>query len=169
MATTGVNVVKLKSLTDKHKNVASLLAQGLGRSDIASVVDFTPEYITWLTRDPLFKQYLQEMSEHVDARHEAMFAMTADVVADAMLNGTVEDKLKGARLNLEITGRIGKGDRPSGLTEGSLERLNTLAQRLTGLLSQAREGVTLEGQIIEDATLLRSSDETSTQQVQRVA
>jgi hypothetical protein len=109
------------------------------------------------------------MSEHVDARHEAMFAMTADVVADAMLNGTVEDKLKGARLNLEITGRIGSGDRPSKAMEGSLERLNTLAQRLTGLLRNAREGVTLENSEIEDAQIVRGSNTSGTDQDKHVS
>lgn len=151
MTVHGENLVKLRALTDKHKMVASLLAQGLGRTEIASIVDFTPEYVTWLARDPLFKAHLQDMSAVVDARYEAMYGLTADTVADAMLNGTVEDKLKGARLQLELTGRIGKNDRPVGALENSLERLNTLAQRLLALQSQVRKGETFEGEY-EDAT-----------------
>lgn len=144
--THGENLVKLQALTNKHHQVAALLAQGLGRMEIASIIDFTPEYVTWLTRDPLFKQYLQEMSEHVDARLEAMFGMTADVVADGMLNGSVDERLKAARLQLEVTGRVGKGDRPVGALESSLERLATLAQRLLVLQSKVREGNTYENE-----------------------
>ena len=153
MATHGSNAVKLQALTDKHRNVASLLAQGLGRSEIAQVIDFTPEYVTWLTRDPLFKEYLREMAEHAEARHEAMFALTADVVADAMTNGSVDERLKGARLNLEVTGRLGKNDRPNAVLDSSLERLSTIAQRLLSLQSKVRNGEIINGQVqrIEDS------------------
>ena len=147
MATHGTNLIKLQTLSEKHKQVASLLAQGLGRTEIASIIDFTPEYVTWLTRDPLFKQYLSEMSEHTEARLEAMFGMTADVVADGMLNGSVDERLKAARLQLEVTGRVGKGDRPSSGMESSIERLATLAQRLLQLQSKVREGNTYENEI----------------------
>jgi hypothetical protein len=146
MATHGTNSIKLQSITDKHKQVASLLAQGLGRSEIAGIIDYTPEYVTWLTRDPLFKQYLDEMSAHAEARHEAMFGLTADVVADAMLNGSVEERLKGARLNLEVTGRLGKNERPNAMVDSSLERLNTLAARLLSLQSKVRQGEVIDVQ-----------------------
>ena len=149
MATHGSNSVKLQSLTDKHRQVASLLAQGLGRSEIATVIDFTPEYVTWLTRDPLFKQYLHEMSEHTEARLEAMFDRVADVVSDGLTNGSVDERLKSARLQLEVTGRIGKNDRPNNALDSSLERLNTLAQRLLALQSKVRAG-----EVIDTHTLL---------------
>ena len=147
MATHGSNPVQLQALTDKHKQVASLLAQGLGPTKIAAIIDYTPEYVSWLTRDPLFKEHLRAMSALVDAQHEAMYGMTADVVADGMLNGSIDERLKAARLNLEITGRLGKNDRPSAGLEGSLERLSILAQRLLALQSNIREGVVIDGQV----------------------
>jgi len=153
MATTGENLVKLKTLGEKHKQVAALLAQGLGRSEIAPIVEFTPEYVTWLTRDPLFKQYLNEMSEHTDARLEAMFDRVADVIDYGMSEGTIDERIKSARLQLEVTGRIGKNDRPNAALDSSLERLSTLAQRLLALQSQVRTGVTIDHENIEDATL----------------
>jgi len=148
--THGENHFKLQALTDKHRQVASLLAQGLGPSDIAAVVDFVPQYITMLTRDPLFKEYLREMSEVAEARHEALFQQTPDIVASAFRVGTVEEQLKAARLNLEITGRIGKGERPNNGTDTSIERLNTLADRLLGLLGKVRSGQTYDGESTVD-------------------
>ena len=136
----GENLIKIQELSPRHKQVASLLAQGLDRTAIAELVEYTPEYVTWLTRDPLFKQYLAEMSEHVEARFEALFEKSADVVAQQMQFGSGEEQLKAARLQLEVTGRIGKNDRPSTASDQSIERLATLANRLTGLLSQARQG-----------------------------
>jgi len=140
VATHGENAVKLHTLSEKHKMVASLMAQGLGRSEIASAIGYTPEYITWLTRDPLFKNYLQEMSEHTDARLEAMFDQVADVVSDGMRNGSMDERLKAARLLLEVTGRVGKFDRPYAAMDSSLERLNILAERLLKLQSKVRMG-----------------------------
>lgn len=147
MTTHGENLVKLQNLSKKHQQVAALLAQGLGRGEIATIIDFTPEYVTWLTRDPLFKQYLFEMSEHTEARFEAMFDQVADVVADGMQNGGIDERLKAARLQLEVTGRIGKNDRPSGAMESSLERLQVLAQRLIALQTNVREKVTINGEV----------------------
>jgi hypothetical protein len=151
VAVHGENQVKLKELSSKHKDVASSLAQGLGRQQIAEVIGYTPEYITWLARDPLFKQYLREMSEYNDARLEALFEQVPEVINDAMRNGTVEERLKGARLQLEVTGRIGKLDRPSGALDTSLERLNTLASRLLALQTKVRTGdfIDVQGQTID--------------------
>lgn len=139
MATHGENHFKLQALTDKHRQVASLLAQGLGPTDIAELVDFVPQYVTMLTRDPLFKEYLATMSAVAEARHESMFAMTPDVVFNAMRSGSVDEQLKAARLNLEITGRIGKNERPNTGGDTSIERLNVLADRLLGLLGKVRD------------------------------
>lgn len=152
MATHGENHFKLLALTDKHRQVASLLAQGLGPTDIAALVDFVPQYVTMLTRDPLFKEYLREMSEVAEARHEALFAQTPDVVAAAMRVGTVDEQLKAVRLNLEITGRIGKNERPNLGTDTSVERLNVLADRLLGLLGKVRTGQTFDGQATIDVS-----------------
>jgi hypothetical protein len=141
VAVHGENAITLQSLSPKHKQVAALLAQGLGRSEISNIVEFTPEYVTWLARDPLFKQYLAEMSEYADARLEALFDKTADVVANGMIMGTVDEQLKAARLQLEITGRVGKGDRTFGSLDNSVEKLDQLAQRLLALQTRVRGSI----------------------------
>lgn len=146
MAVSGENSHKLQALTDKHKQVASLLTQGLGRSEIAKVVDFTPEYVTWLCRDPLFKDFMRGLSEFHEARLEAMFGDVVSVVQDGLQNGAIDERLKAARLQLEVTGRIGKNERPNAAVDSSIERLTTLAERLLALQANVRQGVTYDAQ-----------------------
>ncbi len=154
MATHGENVVKLQSLSEKHKQVAALLAQGLGRTDIAAIVDFTPEYVTWLSRDPLFKLHLQQMSDFVNTRLEAMYDRVADAVDEGLSSGSVDDKMKAARLQLEVTGRIGKGSQRNAGDDSGDDRLKQLADRLVAVLGAVRKGETYENpaQDVEEAT-----------------
>ena len=93
----------------------------------------------------MFKQYLAEMSEHCEARLEALFEKSVDVIADGMLYGDTDSQLKAARMQLEVTGRVGKNDRPNTATDKSIERLSLLAERLTGLLGTARQAQTIDG------------------------
>ena len=139
MAAHGVNEVELRDLSAKHKQVAALLAQGMGRGEISQLVDYTPEYVTWLMRDPSFKAYMVEMSEVADVRLEALFSQVPDVIARGMQAERVEDQLKAARLQLEVTKRLGNGgvvERRD--SESSLARLEVLAERLLALNSRGR-------------------------------
>lgn len=137
--------VQLKELSPKHKTVAALLAQGVDRVSCAAATDLDPNYITWLGGDPLFIMYVREMSKLAETRLEAMFTGSVDAIADQLQNGAGEDRLKAARLQMEATGRIGK-DRRSPDSSDAPDHLEVLAQRLTKLLSQHREGVTLDGE-----------------------
>src|SRR5712692_5382312 len=90
---------ELKALSPKHKQAAALLAQGTSRDVIATFCGWTPEYVTMLGRQPLFQQYIKEMSALVAVRLEAMFDRSVDVIGEAMdSNNTVEDRLRGAKL-----------------------------------------------------------------------
>lgn len=132
MAASGENVHKLQALSGKHKDVAALLVQGLGRTEIAGVVEFTPEYVTWLCRDPLFKEYMEGISTFHDTRLDAMYGRVVDSIDDALKVGTVDEKLRAGRLQLEVTKRLGSYTR-SEAQESSIERLTTLAERLVQL------------------------------------
>lgn len=140
--------VELKELSQKHKTAMSLLAQGLGRTEIASIVDYTPEYITWLAKQPLCKAYLQELTQYVDARLVALYEKSVDVMADAMTVGNMDEKLRGARLQLEATWRVGRmrDAGPSGPADD--DRLERLAQRLVTLLHVQRER-TVNGEVLD--------------------
>jgi hypothetical protein len=148
MATHGSNRFELQALSERHKNVATLMAQGVPRQQIAEIVDYTPEYITMLTRDPLFKEHMQDLAEFHEARAELLFGKTVDVIEQSLQIGSTEEQLKAARLQLELTGRIGKNERPSTAGESSLERLTTLADRLVGLLG-TKKGEVFDGQVLE--------------------
>lgn len=138
MATSGTNHFELQTLNPKHQQVAALLAQGLGPGEIAPLVGFVPQYITMLTRDPLFKEYLSQMTEFAEAQLEAQFSRVPEVISEAFSAGTVDEKLKAARLQGELTGRLGKNERQVP-NESSLERLNILAERLLALQANVRE------------------------------
>lgn len=130
--------VQLKELSPVHKTVAALLAQGVDRVSCAAAADLDPGYITWLGGDPLFIQYVREMSKLAETRLEAMFTSSVDVIADGLSNGNSEDKLKAARLQMEATGRIGKDRRMPDSGEGT-DHLNVLAERLVKLINNTRE------------------------------
>lgn len=115
--------IQLKKLGQKHKQVLSLLAQGEGRQVIAEVCGITPEYVTWLAKQHVCQQYLRDMQEYVDARLVAMSEQSADVIADTMKNGGAEEKLKAARLQLEVTGKLGRAQSININAQGSLVQI----------------------------------------------
>lgn len=139
---------QLQQLSPKHKTVAALLAQGVGREDIAVAVEITPEYVTWLGGDPLFKQYISQMGKLAQTRLDAMFEQSVDVIAETMRNGGAEERLKAARLQMEATGRVGKDKRSDGEGDASDDHLEQLSRRLIQLMHKQREGVTYEAEVI---------------------
>lgn len=127
---------QLKKLNPNHKQAAALLAQGVDRGTIAAVCDFTPEYVTFLGRQPLFKSYVQEMSQYTQQRLEALFEKSVDVISDNLKTGG-ELGLKAAKLQLEATGRVGRFQVTPGEGPGG-DKLELLAERLVGLLHNQR-------------------------------
>lgn len=139
---------QLKTLSPKHKQAMALLAQGLDRVSIAEYCQFTPEYITMLARQPLCRAYLKEMSDYADAQLVGLSEASVGAIADTLRLGTADERLKAARLQMEATGRIGRGRPDENVAvPGQLE---ALAERLTSLLSKARKQEDIEDvQIIE--------------------
>src|SRR5574337_793264 len=124
-------VYQLKELKPKHRNVLSLVAQGVSRGKIAAICDITPEYVSMLCRMPICKQYIASLNEVVEVQLQGMFGKSVAAISEALDNGRIEDKLKGARLQLEATKRLGRAadiPPPSISTE---ERLARLAERMT--------------------------------------
>lgn len=137
--------VLLKELSPKHKQVVALLVQGVNRQTIAELCEFTPEYITWLGRQPLCQAYFRELNEFADVRLQALAGKTVDVISEAMDNGSHENQLRAAKLQMEATGRIGryKENQPGKPNE---ERLIQLGERLINLLQSQR------GKVIDNET-----------------
>jgi DNA-binding CsgD family transcriptional regulator len=129
---------QMKALKPRHRQIASLLAQGAKRQEIAAAMGVTPEYVTMLQQQPLMKDYIREMCEVVGVRFEALFGQAVEVISDVMKNGNDSNRLKAARLQMEGTGRVGSRDRrPSG-DSGAESRLEKLAERLLYLQSGKR-------------------------------
>lgn len=133
--------VKLQKLSPKHKQVLALAAQGVDRTTIAEACDFTPEYITWLVRQEVCRQYLAEMDAVVDFQLRAMTSQSVNAIQDVLRDGSSEDRLKAARLQLESVGRIGKNSGGRKPAEDPADiRLTQLAERLLGLREKVIEG-----------------------------
>lgn len=101
----------LKRLSEKHKQIASLLAQGLGRSDITKIVKVTPEYVTMLTKQPLFKAHLEQIVAFVDVRMQALYEKSVDVLGNSMLTGSEDTKLRAAQAVLKAVGKDGSQEK----------------------------------------------------------
>jgi hypothetical protein len=150
-------VYQLKELKPKHKNILSLVAQGVGRSQVAAVCDITPEYVSMLCRMPICKQYIAGLNEVVDVQLEGMYGKSVAAINDALDNGSIGDKLKGARLQLEATKRIGRPADIPPQSASTEERLLRLSERLTSLIVDRRGVQNLNTtspvvEVIEDAS-----------------
>lgn len=152
--------VTLKELSPNHKVAMSLLAQGMDRASIASIIDCTPEYVTWLAADPLCKEYIKHLNQAVDTQLEALYGKSVDIIADTMNNGAADEKLKAARLQMEATHRLGRTAGQGG-DEPPPDRLNQLADRLLALMGERQQGVTYQPQSgdVIDATVVQSGSD----------
>lgn len=163
---------ELKQLSPKHRQVVALLAQGVARDTIAELCEFTPEYITWLHRQPVCQAYLKELMQYADARLIALTERSVDAIAETLNIGSEDGRLKAARLQLEAVGRIGRFRAGDEEAPGRGE-LELLAERLVGLLKTKRGEVYESTSVrteqsereVEDATLIavRSADAGSSQ------
>lgn len=137
-------LVKLQKLGPRHKEVLALVAQGLGRTEIGAIVGFEPEYISWIVRQEVCQEYLNEMTAVVEYRLQAMTGESVDTIADVMRTGAADDRLKAAKLQLEAVGRIGS-DAHQGRSIAPPDRLQQLADRLVGLLRRSSP----EGDVVD--------------------
>lgn len=135
---------QLKELKPKHRNILSLVAQGVGRGQIATIFDITPEYVSMLCRMPICKQYIAGLNEVCEVQLEGMFGKSVAAISDALDNGSIGDKLKGARLQLEATKRIGKAPDIAPQSVSTEERLVRLAERLTALIPSRADVSTVQ-------------------------
>lgn len=142
---------QLKELKNHHRQVLSLVAQGLKNVQVAEICNITPEYITMLLRMPICREYLQKMNEAAAVQLDAMFTQTVETIQEAQVSGNTTEKLKAARLQLEATGRIGSKSGQPLTPSGNDDRLERLSHRLITLLEKQQ---TASGRIFdEDATV----------------
>ena len=135
---------RLQELSPRHKEALSLIAQGVKRGEVASICGFTPEYVTWVVRQEICKEYLQEIQDVVDFRLSAMTSESVDTIQDVMKVGTSDERLKAAKLQLETVGRVGSGRNNAPVANVAPDHFSQLADRLVSLLESTREGKTYE-------------------------
>ena len=152
---------KLQALSSNHKEVLSLLAQGLPQAEVAAITGFAPGYIPWLVKQEVCQQYLADMRAVVDHRFTAMTEQSCDTILDVMKNGATDERLKAAKLQLEVVGMVGAGKKDI-QPQGNNDHLQQLADRLVGLLKSTREGIVYENEI-SDAELLPCAEVQPTQ------
>lgn len=145
--------VKLQKLNPNHREVLSLVAQGLNRQEIASITGFVPEYVSWLVRQDVCQEYLKDMIAVVDFRLHAMTAESVETIAEVMKLGTSYERLKAAKLQMEAVGRVGSGKGQASINAAEPDHLEALAERLVGLLRSSRQGAVYEnesaGELVE--------------------
>jgi len=124
---------ELKELKPWHRQFCSLLAQGIDRETIARVLEITPTYASMLSKQPLVVAYIREMCQFANLQLEAQFAKSVEVIGEIMVSGANKDKLQAARLNAELTHRIGSGSGLPGDVVDTNDRLVRLAERLLAL------------------------------------
>lgn len=152
---------ELKKLKPNHISICALLAQGFKNTEVAAMTGVTKEYVSMLLRQPLIKQEIAKRGEVIGQKFELLTEKTFDVMVDAMNNGNHGDKLKAARLQLEVTKRIGRPD-PMGLNPNvGDDRLEKLANRLENLLDTKKGGLYDEAgnPLFEEAEIVRQPAE----------
>lgn len=124
---------EMKKLLPWHKQLCSMLAQGIDRQTIAQVFQKTPEYISMLAGQDLIRTEVNEMKRFAEFQLEAQFVKSVSVIGEVLENGSAKEKIQAARLQLEATRRIG----PRMVEEEKLvdtnARLARLAERLLSL------------------------------------
>lgn len=124
---------EMKKLLPWHKQLCSMLAQGIDRQTIAQVFQKTPEYISMLAGQDLIRTEVNEMKRFAEFQLEAQFVKSVSVIGEVLENGSAKEKIQAARLQLEATRRIG----PRMVEEEKLidtnSRLAKLAERLLSL------------------------------------
>lgn len=98
---------QLKKLKPKHRQVAALLAQGVGRAEVAAITGITPEYVSMLARQPLFMEYVKQLTEFTDVRLQALYDKSVDVLADTLVAGSEDARLRAAGMVMKATGKEG--------------------------------------------------------------
>lgn len=129
---------QLQKMTERHRSICALLAQGLPQSTVATMCGISAQYVRILLKQPLCMAYIKELSTIAGVQLESLFPKTVEVIADVMQVGNATEKLKAVRLHGELTKRLGSGGLPP-QDNPSVDRLDRLADRLTTLLAQGKQ------------------------------
>ncbi len=156
---------EMKKLLPWHKQLCSMLAQGIDRQTIAQVFQKTPEYISMLTGQALIQEEVREMSRFAEFQLSAQFSKTVSAIGEVLENGNAKEKMQAARLQLEATRRIG----PRMVEEEKLIDTNARLARLAERLLYLQGGTgpkpdIIDGEIVDETRKQTRAEEDSRQE-----
>ena len=141
---------QLKKLTERHRSVLALLAQGLPHGVVATMCGITSTYVGMLLKQPICMTYIKELSAVAGVQLESLFPKAVEVIGDILVTGNATEKMKAVRLQGELTKRLGSGGLPP-QDNPSADRLDRLADRLTTLLAQGKQRSIENAEAVEEA------------------
>ncbi len=129
----------LKRLQPIHKHIIALHLQGMKNRDIQSFLsqagaEYTVVRISHIITDPLSRQVIDTFNDQVDQDLKTLEIQAVDVLKDAMTNGSMDQKLRGADKILRANGRF--ADKTT-----SAETAEDVIARVLELASQSMETV----------------------------
>lgn len=139
---------EMKELKPWHKNLASMVAQGIDRQTIAYAMDCTPEYVSMLARQPKMIEYMRELADFANFQLESQFAKSVAAIGDVLENGGHKEKMQAARLQLEATKRIGSRGVDTEKVVDTNARLARLAERLMYLQGGQKPTDIIDGEVV---------------------
>lgn len=139
--TAAMSTWEMKKLLPWHKQLCSMLAQGIDRQTIAQVFQKTPEYISMLSGQTLIQEEVSAMKKFAEFQLEAQFVRSVSVIGEVLENGSPKEKIQAARLQLEATRRIGPRMAEEEKLIDTNARLTRLAERLLYLQGKGTQRV----------------------------
>lgn len=115
-----------KVLTPKHKQILSLVAQGMKYRDIGSLCKCTPQLIVMLGACSKGQEYLSFIEQQMDIRLRGLYSKSVDAIDDQLSNGSGENKLRAAKLQMQATGKLGKEAEKVDTAEDVIQRIMQL-------------------------------------------
>jgi hypothetical protein len=143
---------ELKELKPWHKNLASMVAQGIDRQTVAVCMDCTPEYVSMLARQPKVIEYMRALSDYANLQLESYYEKSVTAIGEVLVNGNAKEKIQAARLQMEATKRIGPRTSDTPAAEQTIDRLSRLAERLLYLQggNAGSQEPILDGEIVNE-------------------
>lgn len=125
-----------KHLSQKHKNIIALHAQGVSREEIGEFCKCTPEYVSMIVATPIAKEYLSDLERYLDSRMNALYSQSVETIHQGMMGNATDTQLKAARLQLEATNKLGKDNKESQSAEDVVSAILKAATAGTVVIGQ---------------------------------
>jgi len=138
-----INPLHLKKLSDKHKFIAILIAQGYSQRSIAREMNYTESRISLIVNSPIFQEEVQKHRElmfdelTLDSNFKRIAPVAARVAEDIMLDG-------GARQSLKADIAFKFLDRALGKPKQQIEHTGSVLREMLEILQKEENKKTID-------------------------